>query len=122
MDDGKQQVRDAVLEAAEAVLEAQLRAVRSLRRVAKDAKPAPENKRIRGMSHVDMAYDILRNSEPLHVAVLIERMYERFGVRVDRESLVSALSKRVARLDRFRRVARNTFSVIEGIEAEGARE
>jgi hypothetical protein len=113
MDEQTRQLRDAVLEATEAALEAQLRAVRTLRR----AEPAAKPKKEQGRSQVDMAFDILRASaEPLHVSAIIDKIEQRFGVRVDRESLVSALSKRVARRDRFCRVGRNVFGAIRAEE------
>ncbi len=67
------------------------------------------------MSNLDMAYDVLRDrpEQPLHVSVIIERVKERFGADLDRESLVSSLSKKVARKDRFVRPDRNTFSIIQ---------
>ena len=37
---------------------------------------------------------------------------KRFGVELDRELVVSAMSKRVARQDRFMRTAPNTFALI----------
>jgi len=62
-----------------------------------------------------MAYDILRKSRsPLHVSELLDRIRASFGVSVDRESLVSSLSKKIARGDRFLRTAKNTFAVREG--------
>jgi len=65
------------------------------------------------MSQVDMAYDILRRARsPLHVSVIIERIEQAFGIDVDRESLVSALSKKVARRDRFARPDKNTFALL----------
>jgi hypothetical protein len=42
---------------------------------------------------------------------LLERIESAFGLRVDRDSLVSSLSKKIARGDRFRRTAANTFGV-----------
>jgi len=42
---------------------------------------------------------------------LLDRIQSAFGVRVDRESLVSSLTKKVARGDRFLRTEPNTFSV-----------
>ena len=36
----------------------------------------------------------------------------RFKTEVDRESLVSAISKRVARSDRFRRTGKNVFALL----------
>jgi len=49
-----------------------------------------------------MAFDILKKARsPLHVSDFLERIQSHFGVSVDRESLVSSLSKKVARSDRF---------------------
>ena len=51
-----------------------------------------------------MAYDILMKARtPLHVSEFIDRIQTQFGLAVDRESLVSSLSKKVARQDRFLR-------------------
>lgn len=105
-------VRDAVLEAIEASLDAQLRAVRRLRRGARESKP---RSRAKGMSQVDLAFDILqRAGKPLHVTELIARVAKTHGVTLDRESIVSALTKKVQRGDRFVRTAPNVFSVKTG--------
>lgn len=102
-------LRNVVLEAFEASLDAQLRAVRRLRRGPQPRMPEPRAKRL---SQVDMAYDILKKARaPLHVSELIARLQAAFGVTVDRESLVSSLSKKIARGDRFRRTAKNTFAL-----------
>jgi len=59
-----------------------------------------------------MAFDILKKARsPLHVSDLIERIRSHFGVVIDRESLVSSLSKKVARGDRFLRPEKNTFAL-----------
>lgn len=104
-------LRDAVLEAFEAALKAQLRAVRRLR------SPAPnkaEPLRRKRLSQVDMAFDVLAKARmPLHVNDILQRIRAQFAVDVDRDSLVSSLSKKVARSDRFRRPAKNTFALIE---------
>ncbi len=58
-----------------------------------------------------MAHDILVEAgQPLHVTEIIKRISSRFDVTVDRESLVSAISKRVTRGDRFVRTDKNTFA------------
>jgi len=41
----------------------------------------------------------------------LARIKTSFSVAVDRESLVSSLSKKVARGDRFLRTAKNTFGL-----------
>jgi len=62
-----------------------------------------------------MAYDILKKARaPLHVSELLARIHSTFHVTVDRESLVSSLTKKVARGDRFLRTDKNTF----GLRAE----
>ena len=101
-------VKDVILSAFEASLDAQLRAVRRLRREA----PATAARRPKGRSQVDMAYDILKSARgPLHITELLPRIETRFGVAVDRESLVSSLTKKVARGDRFVRTEKNTFGL-----------
>jgi hypothetical protein len=103
-------LKDAILSIFEASLDAQLRAVRRLRQA---PVPTPRAPRSKGMSQVDMAYDILKRApSPLHVSLIIERIEQAFGVGVERESLVSALSKKVARRDRFARTAKNTFALL----------
>jgi len=47
----------------------------------------------------------------LHVSDILDRINTQFGVTVDRESLVSSLTKKVARGDRFLRPEKNTFSL-----------
>jgi hypothetical protein len=102
-------LKDVILSVFEASLEAQLRAVRRLRQgQTETVKPRPK----RGQSQVDMAFDILKKARvPLHVSEIIARIQTQFGVAVDRESLVSSLSKKVARQDRFLRPEKNTFSL-----------
>src|ERR1039458_5084060 len=102
-------IKDVVLSAFEASLEAQLRAIRRLRQgQTEESQPRPR----KGRSQVDMAYDILKRVRtPLHVSEIIDRIQTQFGVAVDRESLVSSLSKKVARQDRFLRPEKNTFSL-----------
>ena len=109
-DDLEHSVHDAVLSAFEACLEAQLRAVRSLKREPPTSVPPKERSR----SHPNMAYDILSETgHPLHITDLIEHIRHRFNIPVDRESLVSSLTKKVLRRDRFTRVAKNTFGLLE---------
>lgn len=105
------ETRDLILGVFEASLEAQLRAVRRLRQ----GEPSSvEPRRGKGRSQVDMAFDILTKARsPLHISVILERIQTQFGVTVDRESLVSSLTKKVARGDRFLRPEKNTFSLLQ---------
>ena len=102
-------IKDIILSVFEASLEAQLRAIRRLRQGQTELARVRPGK---GRSQVDMAYDILRKARtPLHVSEIIDRIQTQFGVAVDRESLVSSLSKKVARQDRFLRPEKNTFAL-----------
>jgi len=102
-------LKDAILNIFEASLDAQLCAVRRLRH-ADSAAPRPSRRK--GLSQVDMAYDVLKKARsPLHVSQLLDRIHSSFGVSIDRESLVSSLTKKVARNDRFLRTDKNTFAL-----------
>ena len=91
---------------------AQLRAVRQLKSPkAKKAKRTED----KGMSNMDMEIDILQRAQrPLHISEIIAQVRAKYGVTLDRESLVSALVKKVHRRQGLSRSAPNTF----GIEAE----
>jgi len=103
------ETKDHILSVFEASLEAQLRAVRRLRH----GETAPTEPRLsKGLSQVDMVFDILKKARiPLHVSDILDRIHSQFGVAVDRESLVSSLTKKVARNDRFLRPEKNTFAL-----------
>lgn len=102
-------LKESILSIFEASLEAQLRAVRRLRQGDPDS---PRPTRANGLSQVDMAFDVLKKARsPLHISDLLERIHASFGVAVDRESLVSSLTKKVARQDRFLRTEKNTFAL-----------
>ncbi len=103
------ELKDLILETIEGSLDAQLRAVRRLR---KGSHPTAESISSSRLSQVDMAYDILNKSRsPLHISELLTRIEASFDIRVDRESLVSSLSKKIARGDRFVRTGKNTFAL-----------
>jgi len=105
-------LRNTVLSAIEESLDAQLRAVRRLRK-GEDAQG--KSARRSRLSQIDMAYDVLKKAKsPLHIADLLQRIQSAYGVTVDRESLVSSLTKKIARSDRFLRTEPNTF----GLRAE----
>ena len=102
-------LKNLILSTFEASLDAQLRAVRRLR---KGETTTPEPHRRKRLSQVNMAFDILKKARsPLHISELLDRIQIQFGTTIDRESLVSSLSKKVARGDRFLRPEKNTFSL-----------
>ena len=105
-----EEVRRVILETIESALDAQLRAVRKLRRgePEQSKEKAPRSRR----SQMSMVEDILVEAgQPLHISAIIERAKSRFGQSLDRESLVSALTKRLKRKDRFVRSGPNTFGL-----------
>ena len=106
MDD---EVRTVVIDVLEASFEAQLRAVRRLRQSGEAAASARKS-----LSQIDMAFDVLqRAGSPLHVSTILERIQSTFDVTLDRESLVSSMTKKVTRGDSFTRTGRNTFALLE---------
>lgn len=102
-------IKETILSTIEASLDAQLRAVRRLR---KGETPEAKPSRKARLSQGNMAYDVLKKADkPLHVTDLLERIHSSFGIRVDRDSLVSSLAKKISRNDRFVRTERNTFAI-----------
>ena len=97
----------------ENVFLAQLRAIRLLK--SQKPKKAKDTGK-KSMSNMDMSIDILRRVQrPLHISEIIAQVKTKYGVTLDRESLVSALVKKVHRHQGLSRTAPNTFE----IEAEG---
>jgi hypothetical protein len=106
----KDEIRAAVFDAIEASLEAQLKAIKRLR----TGPPEPRAPRER-TSQIQMVHDVLRRAgKPLHVTEIIERVEKAHGVRLDRESIVSTLVKKVKRGDRFMRTDKNVFGLKGG--------
>ena len=97
----------------ERLLSTQLRFVRQLK-----IPKLRETKKREGksMSNMSMAIDILRRTpKPLHISEIIAQVKTKYSVTLDRESLVSALVKKVHRGQGLSRTAPNTFK----IETEG---
>ena len=103
----KEEIEAAVLHAMEVSLEAQLRAVKRLRTGPREPKPARK-----GTAQIDMVHDVLhRAGKPLHVSEIIERVQKLHGFKLERESIVSTLVKKVNRGDRFIRTDKNVFAL-----------
>jgi hypothetical protein len=97
----------------ESLFLAQLRTVRQL----KSPRPKKAKRREdKSMSNMNMAIDILQRAQrPLHISEVIAQVKTKYGVALDRESLASALVKKVHRRQGLSRPAPNTFQ----IETEG---
>ena len=106
----KDEVEAALLHAIEVSLDAQLKAVRRLR------SGKPEKPPRKGTSQVDMVYDVLKRAgRPLHVNEVIDRVEKLHGRRLERESIVSMLVKKIARGERFVRTNnKNEFGLKGG--------
>jgi hypothetical protein len=103
----KNSIEQAVLNAFEIALDAQLRAIRRIK--SKGSTEPPQEKRT---SQIDMVYDVLRRAgKPLHVSEILERVEQLHGPRLDRESVVSSLVKKIARGERFVRTDKNVFAL-----------
>ena len=103
-------IRNVLLDITAESLEAQLKAVRRLQ-----GQAAPKGTPRKGKSQVDMVHDVLKTAgTELHINDLIDHIERTFGVRLERESVVSALTKKVRRHDRFIRTGKNTFALKEG--------
>ena len=108
----KNKLIEQFLNINESMLRAQLNVIRQFRREAgiQSTEPKPG----KGMSQVDMIYDILKDSmSPIHIDQLIVDAEKKFDVKLEKESVVSALAKRIKRNDRFVKTAPNTYFLID---------
>jgi DNA-directed RNA polymerase delta subunit len=104
---GKDEIRDVILDTMIVSTEAQLKALKKLRGGGEEEEPRNKSK-----SQTDIAYDILTKAgKPLHISQIIAEADKMFGAKLERESLVSALSKKVMKEDRFVRTGKNTFAL-----------
>jgi len=106
----KDEIKAAVLDAIEVSLEAQLKAIKRLRA----GPPQPRAVRER-TSQIQMVHDVLRRAgRPLHITEIIERVEKAHGIKLDRESIVSTLVKKLKRGDQFIRTEKNVFGLKGG--------
>jgi hypothetical protein len=103
----KDPIEQAVLNAFEIALDAQLRAIRRAK-----SKVVGEPIRDKSTSQIDMVHDVLRKSgKPLHISEILDRVEKLHGRRLDRESVVSSVVKKIARGERFIRTDKNVFAL-----------
>ncbi len=103
--------KNDLIEVLESSALAQLRALRSLRRAQQRPAAPPGTKR---KSNMDIVYDILLAAKgPVHVTDIIQRAKKEHHRPLRRESLVSALTKKVLDHHTFSRTAPNTFDLFK---------
>ena len=96
----------------EGLLKAQLAVIRGYVRGGDVGGKKRDSSPYQRKSQMSMITDILSSSAvPLHVAEIIRQAKKRFGVALDRESMVSALSKKVRKGVTFVRTGPNTFGL-----------
>jgi hypothetical protein len=102
----------AVLTVMESMLKAGLRSVREqLSSMGGEEKASTRKER---KSNTRLVADILREAgRPLHIDEIIRIAGEARGVVLHRESIVSALSKKLLEGKVFRRTGRNEFALLE---------
>ena len=106
----KDPIEQAVLNAFELALDAQLRAIRRAM-----SKPSAEPTGGKRTSQLDMVQDVLRRAgKPLHISEILDRVEKLHGRHLDRESVVSSLVKKIARGERFLRTDKNVFTLKAG--------
>ena len=103
--------RNDLIEVLETIALAQLRALRSLRRAAQRPAAPPGAKR---KSNMNIVHDILVAAKgPLHITDILQRAQKDHQRPLRRESLVSALTKKVLDHNTFSRTAPNTFDLLK---------
>jgi hypothetical protein len=98
----------------EKLLKSQIGVIREYLRSIEPGAVGKRVPRVRSKSQMSMITDILAAAEtPLHISEIIRRANDQYGVAPDRESVVSALSKKLKKGTTFIRTAPNTFGLKE---------
>ena len=106
---------DNYLEIKRELLQAQLRTVYRFQR-----KALPHGQKVKRTSNLTIVEDILQNSDqPLHISKIIRIAQKDYNVNLERDSIVSALIKKINAGKMFLRVAPNTFALKNNTEIIG---
>ena len=94
------------------LLQAQLRVVYRYQR-----KTLPDRQKLKRTSNLTIVEDILQNSDqPLHISKIIQIAQKDYNVNLERDSIVSALIKKINAGKMFVRIAPNTFALKNNTE------
>ena len=103
---------DNYLEIKRELLQAQLRVVYRHQR-----KTVPHGQKLKRTSNLTIVEDILQNSDqPLHISKIIQIAQKDYNVNLERDSIVSALIKKINAGKMFVRIAPNTFALKNNTE------
>jgi predicted transcriptional regulator len=109
-------------ELQESLLAEQLKVVRKFLKKDKGAKSTQEESPLsegKGRSKIGIVEDILREvSKPLHVSEIIQKAKTDHQTVIDKESIVSAITKKLNKGDTFIRVAPNTFALKKKVQGD----
>jgi hypothetical protein len=98
----------------EELLKAQLGVLRNYLRSDETEGHERQESQLKSKSHVSIINDILvATGASLHVSEIIRLANDQYGVTLDRESVVSALTKKVKKGVTFVRTGPNTFGLKE---------
>ena len=98
---------DKIIELKRELLQSQLKIVRRYQQQSPQFKKQPKRTSI-----LDIVEDILLSADqPLHIAKIIEIAKNDYNVTLQRDSIVSALVKKIHAGERFVRIAPNTFAL-----------
>ena len=98
---------DKYLEFHRELLQSQLKIIRRYQQQSPQFK-----KQQKRTSKLDIVEDILLSAnQPLHIAKIIQMAKDDYNVTLQRDSIVSALVKKIRAGERFVRVAPNTFAL-----------
>ena len=89
------------------VLGAQLKAINELLQQFSPVK-------VKRKTQTEMVYDILNDVDnSLHIKEIISLVKQKYDVELDRETIVSSIAQKIAKGILFKRVAPNTYDLIE---------
>jgi len=98
----------------EELLKAQLGVIRNYLRSTEPDEHERKSSQSKSLSHISIITDVLSAAgSPLHVSEIIRLVNEQYGISLDRESVVSALTKKVKKGVTFIRTGPNIFGLKE---------
>ena len=105
----KSEIVDIIVDFKEKMLNAQLKALRKMKKQETD-KPKQKER----ISKIETALYVLKSAgRPLHINELISEIQKQYSITVERDSLVSALTKKLNKIKGLSKVGRNTFHFIQ---------